>query len=142
MKVLVGELTHLTIGWDEPGILRTLRDQNPTAEGYKHLCHLLDDFIVEGPHGSHICLVTELMGPTVTDIVRDVPGAVPIFLVKRISKNILLALQYMHECSMVHTGWFDCLSLESACPQTAPQISNTTISSWRTSPPPRRTQKR
>lgn len=45
------------------------------------------------------------MGPTVLDMFRHTPGAMPLFLVKRIAKHVLLALQYMHdECSIVHTG--------------------------------------
>lgn len=117
LKVLTGKMTHDTTGWDEPGILKTLRDQNPGADGYQHLCHLLDDFMVEGPHGAHICLVTELMGPTLLDIFRGVPGAMPLPLVKRISRHILLALQYMHECNTVHTGQFDRFTSGNACTQ-------------------------
>ncbi|KAL4244619.1 protein kinase superfamily protein [Abortiporus biennis] len=104
MKVLVSELTSDTTGWDERGIMVTLRSRNPEAPGYRHICRLLDDFIVVGPNGSHICLITELMGPTVSDIIKYWPDLLPLSLVKRISKHVLLALQYMHDtCDMAHT---------------------------------------
>ena len=50
MKVLKSNLTDDTTGWDECGILRTLRDQNPQATGYRHICHLIDDFVHDGPN--------------------------------------------------------------------------------------------
>ena len=104
IKILIGEMSKDITGWDEPSILRTLRDHNPRADGYSHICHLLEDFTLAGPNGSHICLVSELMGATVLDVYRCIPAAMPLWLVKRISKHVLLALQYMHECNMVHTG--------------------------------------
>lgn len=57
--------------------------------------------------------MTELLGPTI----RDFHGVLPLLLVKRISKHVLLGLQYMHDdCDMVHTGEYVirtgiCLSL-------------------------------
>lgn len=95
IKVLV--VSNDTTGWDECGVLRTLRDQNPQALGYRHICQLLDDFVIQGPNGSHICIVTELMGATAVDIDRCLSAAIPLFLVKRISNHVLLALQYMHD---------------------------------------------
>jgi serine/threonine-protein kinase SRPK3 len=104
MKVLVADLSNDTTGWDECGTLRALRDQNLRSLGYRHICQLLDDFVIQGLNGSHICIVTELMGATALDIYRCLPAAMPLFLVKRISKHLLLALQYMHDCNIVHTG--------------------------------------
>lgn len=123
MKVLVSDLSNDKTGWDELGTLRALRVQNPQALGYRYICHLLDDFVFQGPNGSHICIVTELMGPTALDIFRCLTAAMPLSLVKRISKHLLLALQYMHdECNIVHTGkcdvprgllfaWINCRSM-------------------------------
>ena len=65
VKVLVGEFVGDTTGWGERGILQVLRDHNSQALGYGHVCQLLDDFVLQGPNGSHICIVTEAMGPTV-----------------------------------------------------------------------------
>lgn len=107
MKVLKSNATEDTTGGDECDILRTLRDTNPKAPGYRHICHLIDDFVHEGPNGPHICIVTELMGPTVMDCYRCVPGAMPLYFVKRLARQMLLALQYMHdECHLVHTGTY------------------------------------
>ncbi|OCH92620.1 kinase-like protein [Obba rivulosa] len=119
MKVLVGDFSNDTTGWDERGTLGILRDRNTRALGYGHICQLLDDFVFQGPNGSHICIVTELMGPTVLDIYHCMPTAMPLFLVKRISKHLLLALQYMHDdCNIVHTG--DNIFMTGAPPPVAP----------------------
>ncbi|TBU29016.1 kinase-like protein [Dichomitus squalens] len=106
MKVLVGELaTQKALAvWDELEIMKTLRDTNPHAPGHSHICHILDNFTYEGPHGKHICLVLEPMGFSVLDIYCGFKAEMPLFLVKRISKQLLRALQYMHDdCGIVHT---------------------------------------
>ncbi|TDL23733.1 kinase-like protein [Rickenella mellea] len=106
MKVLVGDLSisDKKGGWDELGILKVIRDKNPQSFGYRHVCQLLDDFTHEGPNGNHICLVLEAMNLSVLDIYRSIPGAMAIPLLKRISKHVLLALQYLHEeCDIIHT---------------------------------------
>ncbi|KAF5353064.1 hypothetical protein D9758_008768 [Tetrapyrgos nigripes] len=122
MKVAVGKLAQRNAGWDERQTLKVLREQSPHAAGYRHICHLLDDFVVDGPHGSHTCLVTEAMGATAFDLFRCVSSALPLFLVKRISKHILLALQYMHECDIVHTDLKgDNISMNGAPPPIYPQ---------------------
>lgn len=107
VKVLVGEFVGDTTGWGERGILQVLRDHNSQALGYGHVCQLLDDFVLQGPNGSHICIVTEAMGPTVFDIYRCLPPwiSMPLPILKRISKHLLFALRYMHDdCDIIHTG--------------------------------------
>lgn len=98
--------------WDELGMLRHFREQNAQALGYHHVCQLLDDVVFEGSNGSHICIVAKLMGATAQDIYACLPGSMPLFLVKRISKHLLLTLQYMHnDCGVVHTGRDSCSHL-------------------------------
>ncbi|KAI0785883.1 kinase-like protein [Abortiporus biennis] len=108
MKVIASRITKNKAGWDERGCMIALRDQNPQAPGHGHICQLFDTFMVDGPNGRHICLIIEIMGPTVLDIYCCSPRSgfkfLPLFLVKRISQHVLLALQYMHEtCNIVHT---------------------------------------
>lgn len=105
MKVLLGNLMDEKSGWDERGMMQDIRDRNPQSLGYRHIVQLLDDFVIEGPNGNHITLVMEPMGATAFDFYRCLRGAMPLPIVKRISKHILLGLQYLHdECGMIHTG--------------------------------------
>lgn len=103
MKVLVGSLTNDKSGWDEPGIMRDLHAKNPESPGYRHIVQLLDEFVIEGPNGKHITLVVEAMDVSVFDVYRRMRDPMPLPLVKRVAKHTLLALQYMHECNLIHT---------------------------------------
>ena len=105
LKVLVGHLTGNEFGHDELGLLKIAHDANHDTPGYDHVCHLRDGFVLEGPHGSHTCLVLDAMGVNVLDIFRSIAGPMPTFLLKRITKHTLLALRFLHEdCGIVHAG--------------------------------------
>ena len=110
VKILVPSFSNATkrdAARDELGILRILRDKNPSARGWKHICHLLDDFKFEGPNGRHVCLVLESLGVSALDL-HDGFGIaqsfMPLNLLKRITKHALEALEYIHSCGVVHTG--------------------------------------
>ena len=106
MKVLVGDLTITDKkgGWDELGMLKLIREKDPQSWGYHHVCQLLDSFTHQGPNGNHICLVLEAMSLSVLDVYRAFPCAMPLPLLKRVCKHVLRALQYLHECGIIHTG--------------------------------------
>ena len=109
MKVVTAELSQAK-GWDELGVLEVLRARNPQSPGYLHIPHIRDHFTHVGHRGTHTCLIMEAMGPSAIDIhssFHETYGRVlglPLFLVKRMCKDVLLALQYAHECELVHTG--------------------------------------
>ncbi|KAJ4145083.1 hypothetical protein LMH87_003943 [Akanthomyces muscarius] len=52
----------------EGEILRQLRDGKSTLAGYPFICHLLDDFEIEGPYGKHACLIFSLMVETLRSL--------------------------------------------------------------------------
>ncbi|KAG7661111.1 SKY1 [[Candida] subhashii] len=44
--------------------------KDPTQHpGYKHIMKLLDDFQIEGPHGNHICMVFEILGENILNLI-------------------------------------------------------------------------
>jgi serine/threonine-protein kinase SRPK3 len=92
----------------EVDILKTVMKARPDHPGFRHCLHLYDAFIANSFHGPHICLVTNLLGKSLVSLRRVQPngkGAFPIVLSKRIIKQTLLALDYLHrECDLVHTG--------------------------------------
>lgn len=110
LKILVASLTDNNRGPDEEGVMRTLRDgpTSPQSPGKAHTCQLLDSFIHNGPNSRHICLVLEPLGLSALDVYRSFPASLPLILVQRIAKDILLGLQYVHECGIIHTGWLLC----------------------------------
>jgi serine/threonine-protein kinase SRPK3 len=92
----------------EVDILKTIMKAGSDHPGFRHCLHLYDAFIATSNHGPHICLATNLLGESLITLRRMQPngqGAFPIALSKRIIKQTLLALDYLHrECDVVHTG--------------------------------------
>jgi len=68
---------------------------------------MIDNFIHYGMHGKHYCTVFEVLGPTLLDLIihfDDLNRKMPIWLVKQITREILIGLVYMHDvCNMIHT---------------------------------------
>ena len=58
---------------------------------------LLNTFKHEGPHGEHVCMVLEILGVNFLEIIKryDYKG-VPLPLVRRLARQCLIGLDYMH----------------------------------------------
>ena len=88
--------------------------QQKTGAGAAHVISLLDCFALKGPNGSHICLVTEALGPSLSDMLESTPeyrtGApsgfsssrFPLWMVKRILRHVLLGIAYLHSHDIIH----------------------------------------
>jgi serine/threonine-protein kinase SRPK3 len=109
----------------ELDILGHIKSQTPSPHlGAGHILGLSDEFVHHGPHGNHLCLVFKAMGPDMSKYRRLFPKQrIPVPLMKQISRQLLLALSYLHDtCHAIHTGktyaklWFykeaDCLPLD------------------------------
>lgn len=86
---------------------------NPDHPGYKHCLRLRDMFPASSQHGPHICFVTDVLGTDLTVLRRSQPdGVFTVLVVKRIVKQMLLALDYLHRsCCLIHTGAQECSSI-------------------------------
>jgi serine/threonine-protein kinase SRPK3 len=81
---------------------------DPQHHGYARIIHLFDHFEHEGPHGIHLCLVLELLGPSLASLQktyqkhqREIPAPV----VKKATQQVLQGLDYLHRsCGIIHTG--------------------------------------
>ncbi|KAI1612713.1 hypothetical protein EDD37DRAFT_678918 [Exophiala viscosa] len=75
----------------------------------KHIVQLFDDFTVDGPNGSHLCLVLELLAPPVDWMISDEPDECyypyerldPVNSLM-ISTNLLEALIFLQENGYAH----------------------------------------
>ena len=66
---------------------------------------LLDNFYHFGPHGSHLCLVSEVLGESVQRLSTKYERyLLPIPIVKQITQQVLVGLDYLHSCNIIHTG--------------------------------------
>lgn len=74
--------------------------------GGNHILGVLEDFVHDGPNGQHVCLVLPPMGPDLTVAMALYEyGRFPVSVVKKIAKDILAALAFLHdECGVIHTG--------------------------------------
>lgn len=78
---------------------------NKDHPGRKHVVSLLDSFTHKGPNGSHVCMVFEVLGENLLGLIkRWNHRGIPMPLVKQITKQVLLGLDYLHrECGIIHT---------------------------------------
>lgn len=98
----------------EREILAHLRETDKSHPGYKYICQLVDDFEHDGPNGSHVCLVFELMGETLDSFrVWFAKHMLPNVLMRKFTGQLLMALDYVHDCGVIHTGILPTLTVAS-----------------------------
>jgi serine/threonine protein kinase len=87
----------------EAQVMKKLAAIHPSPQ---HVVYMLDDFDLEGPNGTHKCLVFELLGPSVPDIIEThfSDGRLPGTLAKDIAKQALTGLDTLHQHRICHGG--------------------------------------
>ncbi|UKJ89846.1 serine/threonine protein kinase [Theileria orientalis] len=96
-----GEATNAWVS-TKPAYKKLLgQNYNPT----KGVVSYIDYFKVDGPNGTHICVVFEAMGPNILTLIRLYQfQGIPMDLVKKITTHVLLGLDYLHRvCKIIHT---------------------------------------
>lgn len=84
-----------------------MENGDPNHPGRKHVSHLLDSFYHEGPNGRHLCVVLEWLGPKVSSVAERCPNyRLDGNLARRVSRQLLLAVDYLHSCGVAHGGRF------------------------------------
>ncbi|CAJ0879981.1 5821_t:CDS:2 [Entrophospora sp. SA101] len=103
---VVKSATHYTeTALDEIKLLKKIVDANLNAPGRRHIVELLDHFQHSGPNGVHVCMVFEVLGENLLSLIKRYNHrGIPHHLVKQITKQVLMGLDYMHrECGIIHT---------------------------------------
>ncbi|KAH7358696.1 kinase-like domain-containing protein [Plectosphaerella cucumerina] len=105
LKVVRSAAHYTETAIDEIKLLKKIVDAKPDHPGRKHVVSLLDSFEHKGPNGTHVCMVFEVLGENLLGLIkRWNHRGIPIALVKQITKQVLLGLDYMHrECGIIHT---------------------------------------
>lgn len=86
-------------------ILTHLRDGDRGQPGYRFVCHLVDDFEHQGPNGTHVCLVFELMGETLRSFgAWFKESMIPHWVMRKFTIELLAALDFVHDHNVIHTG--------------------------------------
>lgn len=70
-----------------------------------YVVKLFDSFKINGPHGSHVAMSFEVLGPNLLDLIKKYEHkGIPVNAVKAISKQVLMGLEYLHtDCGIIHT---------------------------------------
>ncbi|EFA86813.1 putative protein serine/threonine kinase [Heterostelium album PN500] len=96
-------------------IVRSAKSYTETAEdeiqlltasaGTHTVATLLDHFIHKGPHGRHVCMVFEVLGNNLLDLIKHYRyRGIPLTLVKSIMKQVIIGLDHLHtKCKVIHT---------------------------------------
>lgn len=72
-----------------------------------HCVQLLNSFIHNGPNGKHFVMVFEILGVNFLELIKryDYKG-VPLPLVRKLARQCLIGLDYMHRmCKIIHTDF-------------------------------------
>lgn len=105
LKVVRSAAHYTETAIDEIKLLNKIVQANPNHPGKKHVVSLLDSFEHKGPNGTHVCMVFEVLGENLLGLIkRWNHRGIPMPLVKQITKQVLLGLDYLHrECGIIHT---------------------------------------
>ena len=127
IKVQKSDERYIQGAYDEIEILQTLAKKNFDKEWIKSLreyykddeeklneletvehtqvVQLLNSFIHNGQNGKHFCMVFEVMGVTLLEIIKRYNyKGIPLPLVRIITKQILIGLDFLHRiCHIIHT---------------------------------------
>ncbi|OII74737.1 protein kinase [Cryptosporidium ubiquitum] len=77
----------------------------PISKNFNGVVGFIDYFEVSGPNGQHVCMVFEVLGPNILQLISlyDYKG-VPIDIVRKIAAHSLIGLDYLHRiCGVIHT---------------------------------------
>ena len=105
LKVVKSAGRYAETARDEIKLLSRVSSFSPSHPGRQHIVSFLDSFLHQGPEAQHVCIVFEPLGENLLALIeRNKKKGVPRSLVKVITRQILLGLEYLHdECDLVHT---------------------------------------
>ena len=105
LKVVRSAAHYTETAIDEIKLLQKIVEANPNHAGRAYVVSLLDQFEHKGPNGMHVCMVFEVLGENLLGLIkRWNHRGIPMPLVKQITKQVLLGLDYLHrECGIIHT---------------------------------------
>lgn len=105
LKVVRSAAHYTETALDEIKLLNRVVEANKDHPGRKHVVSLLDSFNHKGPNGVHVCMVFEVLGENLLGLIKKWNHrGIPMPLVKQITKQVLLGLDYLHrECGIIHT---------------------------------------
>ncbi|KAL9022402.1 MAG: hypothetical protein Q9185_000443 [Variospora sp. 1 TL-2023] len=103
LKIIVGQEGVST---NESRILRLLKQHHACADsppGAHFVSELLDEFIIDGPNGPHVCLVIE---PAACSVADSKEGGIhwqfPLKAAREIAAKVIMGMDFIHRAGIVH----------------------------------------
>jgi serine/threonine protein kinase len=105
LKIVKSAPHYTEAAEDEVKLLRAVRESDPASRYRDRVVQLIDDFAIFGPNGTHVAMVTEVLGCTLLKLIRTFRyRGLPRLLVKRVIRQVLEGLDYLHtKCTIIHT---------------------------------------
>ena len=123
IKIQKSASHYLEAAFDEVEILQKAVKHSETKEWFEDLnkldggrkknysrddCYtvqLLNAFIYQGPYGKHFCMVFEILGVNLLEIIKRYKyKGIPIHLCRKMARQMLVGLHYLHKhCGIIHT---------------------------------------
>ncbi|KDR80218.1 hypothetical protein GALMADRAFT_61725 [Galerina marginata CBS 339.88] len=101
LKILSADASEYSTG-TEHDVLR--RSTTGSGSGKRFVLQFLDSFIHKGPNGKHLCVVTEVSGPSLAmwlDAISDF-GELPLESARALIPQLAQGVEYLHSCDIVH----------------------------------------
>jgi len=102
LKIVKSAHHYAEAARDEIKILQKATSADPNNESC--VVRLLDHFELVGPNGLHVCMVFEKVGCNLLTLIRMYKyKGLPLPLVRVIAKQILIGVEFLHRCLIIHT---------------------------------------
>jgi len=105
LKVVKSAKHYTETALDEIKLLKSVRQTDEADPFRTRTVQLLDDFMISGVHGIHVCMVFEVLGHNLLKfIIESNYEGIPLMNVKIMMKQVLEGLDYLHrKCRIIHT---------------------------------------
>ena len=117
MRVRTKELNSMDLHGDHEITINEHLTSNPIEHPGKDMVRrVLDSFETTGPNGNHKCMLYQPLGMSFTDYLRLLPqNRFPKDLTQRTVQILLIALDYLHQCHVIHTGYSQSYITSPSC---------------------------
>ncbi|KAI8921924.1 kinase-like domain-containing protein [Powellomyces hirtus] len=105
LKIVKSAPHYTETALDEIKLLDKVVSANRDNPERRCVVELFDWFKHRGPHGTHVCMAFEVLGPNLLTLIRQYHHrGLHMSIVQRITKQVLMGLDYLHrECGIIHT---------------------------------------
>lgn len=105
LKIVKSALHYTETALDEIKLLQKVSTASNSPTYKQYVVELFDSFRINGPNGSHVVMGFEVLGANLLSLIKKYDNrGIDIDIVKRISKQVLMGLHYLHhDCGIIHT---------------------------------------